>query len=100
MMISIALAVRSKKIESRGFVGSQPVVIIGNSVAEQLRKECFLLDKVLRQWKERLLAPVLQTPLQQVHPLAITLSGFAMGLASGTWRQLMGPTGGGWACGC
>jgi len=83
MMISIALAVRSKKIESRGFVGSQPVVIISNSVAEQLRKECFLLDKVLRQWKERLLAPVLQTPLQQVHPLAITLSGFAMGLASG-----------------
>jgi len=61
-------------------LGSQPVVIIGNSVAEQLRKECFLLDKVLRQWKERLLAPVLQTPLQQVHPLAITLSGFAMGL--------------------
>ncbi len=43
-----------------------------------------MLDKVLRQWKERLLAPLLETPLQQVHPLAITLSGFAMGLGSGT----------------
>ncbi|MEN9226370.1 MAG: CDP-alcohol phosphatidyltransferase family protein [Thermostichus sp. HHBFW_bins_43] len=47
-------------------------------------KECSLLDKVLRQWKERLLAPLLETPLQQVHPLAITLSGFAIGLGSGT----------------
>ncbi|MFT0786893.1 CDP-alcohol phosphatidyltransferase family protein [Synechococcus sp. OH20] len=42
-----------------------------------------MLDKTLRQWKERLLAPVLQTPLQRVHPLVITLSGFAVGLASG-----------------
>ena len=42
-----------------------------------------MLDKALRQWKERLLAPLLQTPLQRAHPLAITLSGFALGLASG-----------------
>lgn len=42
-----------------------------------------MLDKVLRQWKERLLAPLLKTPLKQVHPLAMTLAGFAVGLGSG-----------------
>ncbi|MFQ3614210.1 MAG: CDP-alcohol phosphatidyltransferase family protein, partial [Cyanobacteriota bacterium] len=47
-----------------------------------------MLDKVLRQWKERLLAPLLGTPLQQVHPLAITLAGFTVGLGSGTAAAL------------
>ncbi|MCJ2543777.1 CDP-alcohol phosphatidyltransferase family protein [Thermostichus vulcanus] len=47
-----------------------------------------MLDKVLRQWKERLLAPLLETPLQQVHPLAITLAGFTVGLGSGTAAAL------------
>ncbi|MEN9201791.1 MAG: CDP-alcohol phosphatidyltransferase family protein [Thermostichus sp. DG02_2_bins_29] len=43
---------------------------------------------MLRRWKERLLAPLLQTPLGQVHPLAITLTGFTVGLSSGTAAAL------------